>query len=67
MPAKIVYVVDDDSQLRHAIARLLQSYGIRVETYETAVEFLKRLPEPGPGCLVLDLSMPEMNGRVSQT
>ncbi len=57
-----VHVVDDDPQVGRATARLLRAYGIPVEIYETAVEFLKRLPEPGPGCLLLDLSMPGMSG-----
>jgi FixJ family two-component response regulator len=57
-----VHVVDDDPQVGRATARLLRACGIPVEIYETAVEFLNRLPEPGPGCLLLDLSMPGMTG-----
>jgi FixJ family two-component response regulator len=58
----IVHVVDDDSRLRAAITRLLRSFDLRVEVYESALDFLNRLPAPGPGCLLLDLSMPEMDG-----
>jgi len=57
-----VHVVDDDPQLCNAMARLLRSYDIDVKTYESALDFLNRLPEPGPGCLILDLSMPKMDG-----
>ena len=62
MDEAVVHVVDDDPQLRSAISRLLRSYDLRVETYESALDFLKRIPKPGPGCLVLDLSMPDMDG-----
>ncbi len=57
-----MHVVDDDPQLRNAISRLLRSYDLNVKTYESALDFLNRLPEGGPGCLILDLSMPKMNG-----
>jgi FixJ family two-component response regulator len=62
MDDAIVHVVDDDPHLRSAIARLLRSHHLRVETYESAVDFLNRLPAHGPGCMVLDLSMPDING-----
>jgi FixJ family two-component response regulator len=62
MDESVVHVVDDDLQFGRAIARLLRSHGIRVETYESAPDFLRRLPKPGPACVVLDLSMPGMNG-----
>jgi len=62
MAEAFVHVVDDDPQLRNAMSRLLRSYNLGVKTYESAVDFLARLPEPGPGCLILDLSMPKMNG-----
>ncbi len=57
-----MHVVDDDPQLRNAISRLLRSYDLNVKTYESALDFLNRIPEGGPGCLILDLSMPKMNG-----
>jgi FixJ family two-component response regulator len=62
MDEAFVHVVDDDPQLRNAMSRLLRSYDLGVKTYESALDFLNRLPEPGPGCLILDLSMPKMNG-----
>ncbi len=57
-----VFVVDDDESLRRALARLIQSAGWNVETFESAREFLQRLPYAGTGCVVLDLQMPEMTG-----
>lgn len=62
MEEAFVHVVDDDPQLRNALSRLLRSYDLNVKTYESALDFLNRLPEPGPGCLILDLSMPKMSG-----
>lgn len=62
MDDAFVHVVDDDPQLRNAISRLLRSYDLNVKTYESALDFLNRIPEGGPGCLILDLSMPKMNG-----
>jgi FixJ family two-component response regulator len=62
MPELLVHVVDDDPGVRGAISRLLRSCDISVETYESSEDFLKRRPGQGPGCLILDLSMPDMDG-----
>ena len=62
MSSPIVHVVDDEPMVSRAIARLLRSCDIEVETYQSPKEFLDRQPEWGPGCLILDLSMPEMDG-----
>ena len=57
-----VFVVDDDPSVRKALARLIRSAGLDVETYATPREFLDALPGDRPGCIVLDLSMPEVSG-----
>ena len=57
-----VFVVDDDDDVREAIAGLLASVGLRAETFGTAQEFLGHGPAEGPSCLVLDLSLPGMTG-----
>jgi FixJ family two-component response regulator len=57
-----VFVVDDDADVREAIAGLLKSVGLRAETFGTAQDFLDRSPPDGPSCLVLDLSLPGMTG-----
>jgi FixJ family two-component response regulator len=57
-----VFVVDDDADVREAIAGLLKSVGLRAETFGTAQEFLNRDRSEGPSCLVLDLSLPGMTG-----
>ena len=53
-----VFVVDDDQAIRHAMGLLMQSVGLNYEIFETANEFLKKMPEDRPGCLVLDIRMP---------
>ncbi len=60
--APTVYLVDDDPDLLGAMQRLLESLGMRVITFRSAQEFLKDHDALAPGCLVLDLAMPELNG-----
>jgi len=58
----VVHVIDDDGGMRIAVARLLQAEGYEVRTYASAGDFLLKPPEPGPGCVVLDLQMPGPSG-----
>jgi RNA polymerase sigma factor (sigma-70 family) len=60
----LVHVVDDDLSMREAVSSLLRSFGLRVETYASADEFLvHRVPSPHePECLVLDVRMPGLSG-----
>jgi len=60
--APVVHIIDDDGSMRLAVARLLQAEGYEVRTYVSAGEFLLKPPEPGPGCVVLDLKMPGPSG-----
>src|SRR5262249_36136691 len=61
-----VFVVDDEASVRKAIARLLCSAGLHVETFASAHEFL-RSPQPvGPACLVLDMRLSGENGLIVQ-
>jgi FixJ family two-component response regulator len=60
--AAIVFVVDDDLAIREAMTSLLLSVGLRVETFNTAQEFLRRAPPGGPACLVLDVRLPGLSG-----
>ena len=57
-----VFVVDDDASILRAMTRLFKSEGLAVETFPSPREFLERPPHDGPGCLVLDLQMPELDG-----
>jgi FixJ family two-component response regulator len=57
-----VFVIDDDASIRESIQGLLKSVGLRSETFGTAAEFLRNKRSEGPSCLVLDVSLPGVNG-----
>jgi FixJ family two-component response regulator len=57
-----VFVVDDDALVRASIEGLLKSAGLRCEAFETAEEFLHAKRADVPSCLVLDVSLPGING-----
>jgi FixJ family two-component response regulator len=57
-----VLVVDDDSNLRESIARLLRSLDIDTRLFGSISDFLKFNPLPGPTCLVLDVRLPDHSG-----
>jgi FixJ family two-component response regulator len=61
-PPPVVFVVDDDPSIRKALGRLLRSAGLRAEAFASAQEFLAYEPPNAPGCLVLDVQMPGLNG-----
>jgi two-component system, LuxR family, response regulator FixJ len=57
-----VHVVDDDPISRKLLQRLVEAGGWRAEVYESAENFLAALHPDGPGCVLLDMRMPGMNG-----
>ena len=57
-----VFVVDDDTAVRKSLQRLMESAGLPVETHASAEEFLERYDQTRPGCLVLDIRMPGIDG-----
>lgn len=57
-----VFVVDDDEAVRGGLRRLIESVGLKVETYGSAQEFLSNCDPDRQGCLVLDIRMPGMGG-----
>ena len=59
---KQVYIVDDDESLRRSLKLLLVSYGFAVETFSSAEEYFKVVPNSIKCCLVLDIHMPVLNG-----
>jgi FixJ family two-component response regulator len=60
--APLVNVVDDDAMVLKSLGRLLRSAGFDVRTFPSPQEYLTQTPTGQPGCLVLDLSMPGLNG-----
>jgi len=60
--APCVRVVDDDASVLRSLARLLRSAGFAVRTYPSSQEFLQQHDGDAPGCVVVDLSMPGLNG-----
>ena len=60
--APTVFVIDDDAGMRASIEGLLKSAGLRSESFGTAEEFLRSKRPDGPSCLVLDVSLPGVNG-----
>jgi FixJ family two-component response regulator len=58
----IVFVVDDDISVRESLELLIRSEGWQPETFSSAQDFLFRSRTSAPSCLVLDISMPGLNG-----
>lgn len=58
----VVHIVDDDSSMRGALEGLFESVGLDTRTYATAGAFLAARPVDKPGCIVIDVRLPDMNG-----
>src|SRR5258707_15525783 len=58
----IVFVVDDDLSMREALESLVRSAGFKVETFDSAQDFLARRRADVPSCLVLDVRLPGLSG-----
>jgi two-component system, LuxR family, response regulator FixJ len=58
----IVYIVDDDQAIRHAMGLLLRSVGLQHQVFTSADEFLEMHNGNNNGCLVLDIRMPGLSG-----
>src|SRR5688572_15213407 len=58
----VVFVVDDDMSVRKSLESLIDSAGWRSETFPSAEEFLHRPRVLAPSCLVLDVSLPDLDG-----
>jgi FixJ family two-component response regulator len=57
-----VLIIDDDSEFRDSVGRLLRSVGLHTQQFSSVSEFLKAEPWEGPTCLVLDIRMPGGSG-----
>jgi len=57
-----VFIIDDDPSARRGLTRLVRAAGMNAESFASAKDFLASERRDGPGCIVLDVSMPEMTG-----
>ncbi|MBH1999512.1 MAG: response regulator [Sphingomonadaceae bacterium] len=57
-----IYVVDDDEAIRRSLSFLLRTSGFAVELFEGGLSFLKAAGALAPGCVLLDVRMPDMDG-----
>jgi len=65
MPANI-FIVDDDESVCRALKILLMSYDFEVKTFNSAQNFFDTVAHDVPGCLLLDIHMPEIDGWEAQ-
>jgi FixJ family two-component response regulator len=57
-----VFIIDDDRSMRQAVQDLVESVGLRAESFATGGEFLRSGRTSSPSCLVLDVRLPQMSG-----
>jgi FixJ family two-component response regulator len=62
MEQSLVYIVDDDPDMRDSLRWLMKTVGIRAQAFASAAEFLRDFAPDGPGCLILDVRMPGTSG-----
>jgi len=62
MSEPTVFIVDDDPSARRGLTRLVRAAGLNAESFASAADFLASELRSGPGCIVLDVQMPEMTG-----
>lgn len=58
----LVHLIDDDEAIRRSAGFMLKTSGFRVQSYDSGVEFLKHVRSIEPGCILLDIRMPGMDG-----
>ncbi len=58
----LVYIVDDDASVRQGLSRLMRSAGIDSRSYERADAFLAEVSNDERACVILDITMPQMDG-----
>jgi FixJ family two-component response regulator len=61
-PVPTVFIIDDDRGMRQSIQDLVESVGLRAESFASGQEFLSSKSTNGPSCLVLDVRLPQMSG-----
>jgi FixJ family two-component response regulator len=58
----VVHVIDDDASIAAALESLLETVGLVTRTYRTAHDFLNANPPDNPGCVIIDVRLPDING-----
>lgn len=61
-PDSVVFIVDDDPEVRTSLQQLLDAIGLPVRTFNTAQSFLDAIDPDQPGCVITDIRMPGMTG-----
>ncbi|MFA5088154.1 MAG: response regulator [Candidatus Omnitrophota bacterium] len=61
-----IYIVDDDASVCRALKVLLKTFEFEVKTFNSAKSFFDAVPKDEPGCLVLDIHMPGLDGWAMQ-
>ena len=59
---KQIFIVDDDESVCRSLSILLSTYGFTVGTFTSAEDFFCGVPNDVPGCLILDIHMPKVDG-----
>jgi two-component system, LuxR family, response regulator FixJ len=59
---RTVFLVDDDEAIRRSAGFMLRTSGYEVKAYPSGVDFLKEIKDAGPGCVLLDVRMPGLDG-----
>jgi FixJ family two-component response regulator len=62
MSEPTVHIIDDDPSARGGLTRLVRATGLSAESFGSAADFLASGKRDGPGCILLDVRMPEMTG-----
>lgn len=62
MPDPVVFIVDDDDDIRISLSRALRTRGYKTEAFASAQDFLESYDNELPGCLILDYGLPGMSG-----
>jgi two-component system response regulator FixJ len=63
---KLIHIVDDDESVCSALKVLMVTYGFEVRTFFSAEEYFSAVPNSAPGCLILDIYLPGMDGWEAQ-
>lgn len=63
---RVIHIIDDDRSFCHNLSLQLSAMGYLVKKYASPIEFLSKLDEKIRGCIILDISMPEMDGLTLQ-